>query len=284
VNALFRDATELNSKTPGKPGSVTARAVDLAADSLVRGGYTHIDHLATFLRQRGVASVLDPVFSSSPGPSRPGPVQYETFRQRFLDLGLVVETGEKGYLKPYNPLCGEVMLRSATDELGSFMKRGASRVRIRDWRDTAVPVNDLLKSFQEFWKSEADAFRKKDGARGRLTASIYDRSFPVFMLAAFLHKALGSSAVFRHEYAQGRGWVAIRMFFDRREYLIAAESGGGKPAGSSAEDVAKALAESGDPEGWLVVFDRETGKNKEKKPAGWSVETFEGVTVNIARL
>ncbi|MDR0621461.1 MAG: hypothetical protein LBJ61_06265, partial [Deltaproteobacteria bacterium] len=121
----------------------------------------------------------------------------------------------------------------------------------------------LLRSFQQFWARLSAKF---------LTGLINHENAPLIMLACFLEKVVNGGALVTIDYADGLGFADIVVEYAGRKYVIELKMKGNER--SRAKSLKQLLGYM-DPllvdEGWLIVFDRATGKTWKEKIT-WKTE------------
>ena len=103
VNALARQLVEVLAPDPQQV--IDVRHVNAAKEILIQRQDTHLDSLASLLREDRVRAVIEPILAGQ----QLGDIPNDD-RQFLIDLGLVVRSREGG-LTPANPIYREVLPR-----------------------------------------------------------------------------------------------------------------------------------------------------------------------------
>ncbi|MDR3152882.1 MAG: ATP-binding protein [Deltaproteobacteria bacterium] len=245
VNALARRIVEVKLKDD-RSARVTATHVDEAAETLIKRRDTHIRSLPERLKEPRVENVMESVLAGTFAAVSP----HDDDSRYCRDLGLLELTEEKR-LRPSNPICREVAVRTLTDRIDKFIPVTPCQT----WTDGENPLlSGLLAEFQAFWRENADA-----GAERFLLPKIFrhDEANHVIILFSFLQRALDGGAAVYHEYAEGRGAADLCAVRKGREYRIEIKIDADEPLEDSLAQLSGYLDTAGEKEGWLVIFDQE---------------------------
>ncbi|MDR1935800.1 MAG: ATP-binding protein, partial [Candidatus Accumulibacter sp.] len=161
-------------------------------------------------------------------------------------------------LRPANPIYRDVMARTLNarthDELPPTL---ANR-----WMDgQTLDMTELLKTFQQFWRENADAWIERYD---------YKEAAPHLILQAFLQRVVNGGAQIEREFALGRGRVDICVKYGKKAYPIEVKLAG-RPKAESLEQILDYMAACGAKEGWVISFDRHPGRSWDEK-ISWSTE------------
>jgi Holliday junction resolvase len=249
--------------------SITASHIDKAAEALIKRRDTHIDSLLEKLTEPCVIKVMDAVFA---GTISPVPLNDDD-RRYCIDLGLVVKDDNE-FLRPTNQIYKEVMSRVITDQIQFVLDPNITK---KQWTDGKVLfVNDLLTSFQNFYRKNSESFPKHFK---NLVALKFDEATFAFMLFSYFQKAVNSGAEVHREYAEGRGLVDLVAIYQGREYLIEVKLQENSTLGESLEQLAGYLDRAGEDEGWLVIFDPKAKPWKDK--VSYDKKNYKDYTIHV---
>ncbi|MDR1084158.1 MAG: AAA-like domain-containing protein [Deltaproteobacteria bacterium] len=244
VNALAYEVIVNNLKN-NFAIPITALHINNAAETLIKRRDTHIDSLLEKLTEPRVIKVMDAVFA---GTKSSAPLNDDD-RKYCVDLGIVVRNDNQS-LRPANQIYKEVMSRVITDQIQYALDDNIAK---KQWTDGKVLfVNDLLSSFQQFYRKNSESFPKHFK---NLVALKFDEATFSFMLLSYFQKAVNSGATVHREYAEGRGLVDLVAIYQGREYLIEVKLQENSKLDESLEQLAGYLERAGEEEGWLVIFD-----------------------------
>jgi hypothetical protein len=244
VNALAYEVI-VNNLKKNYSIAVTGSHIDNAAEELIKRRDTHIDSLLAKLAEPRVIKVMDSVFAGTISS-----VSLDDEDRRYcIDLGLVVQNDNQS-LRPANQIYKEVMARVITDPIQYALDPNIAK---KQWADGKILfVNDLLTSFQLFYRKNSESFPKQFK---NLVALKFDEATFAFMLQSYLQKAVNSGAIVHREYSEGRGSVDLAAIYQGREYLIEVKLHENSTLEESLAQLAGYLDRAGEKEGWLVIFD-----------------------------
>ena len=182
LQACFKDRA---GRDRGRP--VGAGAIDRARETLVRNRVTHLDQLASQLREERVRRVILPMLGGSlSGGYALRDLEY------VRDLGLVASHGE---VRMANPIYAEVIPRELTAVQESELESLVSPSwYIRE--DGSLDLPKLLGAFQGYYREHSESWVERYGHR---------EAGPQLVLHAYLHRVVNSGGRITREYAVARG-------------------------------------------------------------------------------
>jgi len=217
---------------------ITVAHVDAAKETIILERRSHIDSLASKLREPRVQKILGPMLVGDDLPSD------------FLDddfayvLGLGLITTRRRVAEIANPIYREVIPRVLTYvRQMSIPHNPASYVL----PDGGLDMEKLLRAFQTFWRKD-----------GHLAAEgfHYREAGPHLMLMAFLQRIVNGGGRIEREYGLGRGALDLMVFWKDDIHAIEVKLRRDTETEPEALDqVAGYLEHAGLAEGWLVLFD-----------------------------
>ncbi|MDE0629601.1 MAG: ATP-binding protein [Bryobacterales bacterium] len=256
LQACFNDRAGRDRRRP-----IGAGAVDRARETLVRNRVTHLDQLASQLREDRVRRVILPMLAGS--------VDWD-YSLRDLeyvrDLGLVAAQGK---VRMANPIYAEVIPR----ELTAAQESGLESQVSPGWyvrEDGSLDLPMLLDAFQGYFGENSESWVERYGHR---------EAGPQLVLHAYLHRVVNSGGRITREYAVGRGRTDLLV-----EWPLA-----GQPLGSHAsrhvveckvlrersslesvigqgrEQTARYMDRCGAETGHLLVFDMREGQSWDER-------------------
>jgi hypothetical protein len=242
VNALARQMVEVIVPDPQQ--TITAEHVEQAKEILIQRQDTHLDSLASILREDRVRAVLEPILAGQALGEMPN-----DDRQFLIDLGLVVRHPSGG-LAPANPIYREVLPRV----LASGPQDSLPMI-CPSWLTPAGTLDPekLLQSFLSFWQQHGEPLLK---------SALYHEIAPHLVLMAFLHRVVNGGGTLEREYAIGTDRMDLCLRYG--EVTLAIElkvwrEGRPDPLKAGLEQLDRDLAGLGLTTGWLVIFDRRQG-------------------------
>ena len=243
VNALAKEAVEELVPDPSRP--ITPAVIDAAKEELIRRQDTHLDSLAERLRETRVRQIIEPLLAGEALPAVP-----EDDLRYVLDLGLVHRSPEGGIVIA-NPIYREVIPRSLTSV------PSASLPQIRaTWLTPEGRLDPprLLDAFLAFWRQHGEPL---------LGSSPYHEVAPHLVLMAFLHRVANGGGTLEREYAIGSGRIDLLLTYRGDRLAIELKvwrDGEADPLAEGLNQLDRYLAGLGLDTGWLVIFDRRSGR------------------------
>jgi type II secretory pathway predicted ATPase ExeA len=239
VNALAKEIVEGLAADPTQ--TITAAHVNQAKEILIQRQDTHLDSLASLLREAWVQAIMEPILAGQ----ELGDVPNDD-RQFLVDLGLVTRSAAGG-LTVANPIYREVLPRV----LASGTQDSLPMIR-PSWLTPQGQLNpaQLLTAFLSFWRQHGQPLLK---------SAPYHEIAPHLVLMAFLHRVVNGGGTLEREYAIGSDRMDLCLRY--REVIVAMElkvwrEGRPDPLKAGLEQLERYLAGLGLTEGWLVIFDR----------------------------
>ena len=194
VNALAQQVCFKDQSGRDRSRSIGETAIDDAKETLILERVTHLDQLATILREDRVRRVIEPMLADSDALLD----LHEDDLSYVCDLGLVRDDGER---RIANPIYREVIPRQLTHGVqGSIMRRAASFVDGEGWLD----VPKLMADFQAYFRQHSEAWG--------MTVTYMEASAQL-LLHAYLQKVLNSGGRIEREYAMGRGRTDLLLLW-----------------------------------------------------------------------
>jgi len=242
VNALARQLVE--EIVPDPAQAITVWQVEQAKEILIRRQDTHIDSLASILREERVRAVIEPLLAGQ----ELGVIPSDD-RQFLVDLGLVVRHLAGG-LMPANPIYREVLprvLASGTqDSLPVIQPTWLTA-------EGKLDSGTLLNAFLSFWRQHGQPLLK---------SAPYHEIAPHLVLMAFLHRVVNGGGTLEREYAIGSDRMDLCLRYG--EVTMGMElkvwrDGRPDPLKAGLEQIERYLSGLGLETGWLVIFDQRSG-------------------------
>ncbi len=242
VNALARQIVEVIA--PDAQEEITPDHVNTAKEILIQRQDTHLDSLASILREDRVRAIIEPLLAGEELGNIPG-----DDRQFLVDLGLVVRNPAGG-LTPANPIYREVLPRV----LASGPQDSLPQIQPH-WLtpEGKLDVNELLTSFLSFWRQHGQPLLK---------SAPYHEIAPHLVLMAFLHRVINGGGTLEREYAIGSARMDLCLRYGDVTLGIELKvwrAGRPDPIQAGLEQLDHYLAGLGLMSGWLVIFDQRPG-------------------------
>jgi hypothetical protein len=261
VNALAREVVDkILGGDPARP--VTAALFDEAAERLILRRDTHLDSLIERLREERVRRIVEPVITGE-GLG----VDLDSDDARYvLDLGLLRR--DRKVWEAANPIYREVIART----LSYTSQENLPPTLAGRWlKDGALDMSGLLRGFQQFWRENADVWVEKYD---------YREAAPHLILQAFLQRVVNGGAHIDREFALGRGRGDLCGALGEHRYPGELKLyRGERTEAEGLEQLSAYMDTCGAAEGWLVLFDRRSGKSWDERIT-WCTVTSGGRTLH----
>jgi type II secretory pathway predicted ATPase ExeA len=242
VNALARQIVEVIAPDPAE--AITRDHVNTAKEILIQRQDTHLDSLASILREDRVRAIIEPLLAGK----ELGDVPSDD-RQFLVDLGLVVRDPAGG-LAPANPIYREVLPRV----LASGPQDSLPKIQPH-WLtpEGKLDPDKLLSSFLSFWRQHGQPLLK---------SAPYHEIAPHLVLMAFLHRVINGGGTLEREYAIGSDRMDLCLRYG--EVTLGMElkvwrEGRPDPIHAGLGQLDRYLSGLGLDSGWLVIFDQRPG-------------------------
>ncbi len=242
VNALARQVVEVLVTDPTQ--TIEARHFDEAKEILIRRQDTHLDSLASILREDRVRAIIEPMLSGL----ELGDVPQDDI-QFLLDLGLC-RRSPLGGLIIANPIYQEVLPRvlskTPEDAMPQIMPTWLTA-------DGTLDADKLLQAFLSFWRQHGQPLLK---------SAPYHEIAPHLVLMAFLHRVVNGGGTLEREYAIGSDRMDLCLSYG--EITLGMElkvwrQGRSDPLKAGLVQLDRYLSGLGLEKGWLIIFDQRTG-------------------------
>jgi hypothetical protein len=245
VNALaYRACFELPAGRD-RTQPITLELINQAKEAMIVERVTHLDQLAHKLQEPRVRRVIEPMLAGlTPGEAT------EDDRQYLVDLGLLKRDGAGGLIIA-NPIYREVLPRALASGPQDSLPRIAPT-----WLNADGTLNPaaLLDAFLDFWRQHGEPLLK---------SAPYHEIAPHLVLMAFLHRVINGGGTLEREYAIGRGRMDLCLRYGTATLgmeLKVWRDGAPDPRAQGLIQLDTYLAGLGLDAGWLVIFDRRSGR------------------------
>lgn len=262
VNAIAAEMVEaLGQRDPGFP--LTVAAAEEAIQRIILRCDTHIDSLLARLEEPRVRQIIEPVLLGEGESIQRASNDYQFVR----DLGLIRD--DQGQLSIANPIYNEVIART----LNGSLQLSLERTLIHRWMDgRTLDLSALLRAFQEFWRDHSEAWI------GRFD---YKEAAPHLILMGFLQRVVNGGARLDREFATGTRRVDLCVHYAGRRYPVELKLvRGAKTREEGLAQLARYMDTLGATEGWLVLFDRQSGRSWDKRLT-WETVAQDGRTIHV---
>ena len=261
VNALALQACFKDRAGRDRGRSIGAGDIDTARETLVRNRVTHLDQLASQLREERVRRVILPMLAGSVN------CDYSMRDLEYVrDIGLVAAQGR---VRMANPIYAEVIPRELTAAHESGLESQVSP----SWyvrEDGSLDLPKLLGAFQGYFREYSESWVERYGHR---------EAGPQLVLHAYLHRVIKSGGRITGEYAVARGRTDLLVEWPAPGETLASHpnkhviecrvlterSGRESVIRQGREQTARYMDRSGAETGHLLVFDIREDRSWEER-------------------
>ena len=266
VNALARECVvKIHAYDYSAP--ITADDIVAAKEAIIRRRDTHVDSLMERLREPRVRRVVEPVIFGGASP-----VSRDSEDYRFVvDLGLMREN-ELRELVPSNRMYAEIIGRYLTRDTQDDMVKSVPQT---PWAlPDGLDMPGLMAAFQSFWRENSGVIRNPHD---------YQEALPHLVLMAFLQRVTNGNGRILREMALGSRRLDLCVEYRGHRYAVEVKTAKNFAGEKSYAQLASYLDSLGLAEGWMPVFDDDTGKPWDERLFTRD-ETFDGKTIHVVGL
>jgi hypothetical protein len=204
VNSLFERATTRILEQDDY-SAVTLEHVESAREQMTLARETHLDSLATRLREAKIKKIIEPIIIGEINPEL-GRENLDV--QYVMDMGLIKWDTQNG-LTIANPIYSEIITRNLNSGYHDIMPPPSA------WKwqkaDGSLDMDSLLREFQRFWRRHSEIWDQK---------ADYTEAFPHLLLMAFLQRILNGGGKMEREAAAGRGRMDLLVEYKGVKAII----------------------------------------------------------------
>jgi len=242
VNALARQIVEVI--LPESQQTIETNHMEQAKEILIQRQDTHLDSLASLLREKPVQAIIEPILAGQDL----GDIPNDDLRF-LIDLGLC-RMSSQGGLVIANPIYQEVLPRVLSQTPQASLPQIAPSWLMPDGK---LDSEKLLEAFLTFWRQHGEPLLK---------SAPYHEIAPHLVLMAFLHRVVNGGGTLEREYAIGSDRMDLCLRYG--DVTLGMElkvwrQGRPDPIKAGLEQLDRYLAGLGINQGWLVIFDQRQG-------------------------
>jgi hypothetical protein len=259
VNAIAREAVvKILREDYSQP--VTRNLVERAIQNIILARGTHFDSLIERLRDPRVRKVIEPLILGEEAEDKLSDDYLYT-----KNLGLIREINRK--VEPANPIYAELIVRALSwNAQDSIAGTHEDYTISRYLRDGKLDMDFLIQDFQEFWRENGEIWIN----RYKTKLYQYDEAAPHLVLQAFLQRILNGDGHIIREMALGSKRADLCVVYDGHKYPIELKiSQNMRKSIDPLKQISEYMDKVGSNTGWLVTFDRDTGKSWDVKIYMW---------------
>ncbi|NEP58357.1 MAG: ATP-binding protein [Symploca sp. SIO2G7] len=242
VNALARQIVEVILPEPRQV--IMIDHVEQAKELLIQRQDTHLDSLASLLRENRVRAVIEPMLAGQKLEDIPNDdIQF------LIDLGLCYMSPQGG-LAIANPIYQEVLPRVLSQTPQASLPQISPSWLTSEGK---LAPEQLLEAFLSFWRQHGEPLLK---------SAPYHEIAPHLVLMAFLHRVVNGGGTLEREYAIGSDRMDLCLRYG--DVTLGMElkvwrEGRPDPIKAGLEQLERYLMGLGLDRGWLVIFDQRQG-------------------------
>ncbi|MDR2694106.1 MAG: hypothetical protein LBB74_07820 [Chitinispirillales bacterium] len=267
VNAIARECVdEITKRDYAVP--VTQSMAEQAIRNIILARGTHIDSIFERLKEERVRNVIGPLIVGENTDEESDDYLYTR------DLGLIRD--DRGKTEPANPIYAELIIRTLTR---SVQKSIPEEYAIPSYiKGGKLDIGFLMRDFQEYWRENSEILEadyKKNSYR-------YNEYATHLVMLAFLQRVVNGGGQVIRELALGKKRADLCVVYGGEKYPIELK------IRQSIRNNAKVLDQIlgymdkiGSDIGWLVIFDKDTGKSWDEK-IYMKEEMVDGKRVTVA--
>jgi hypothetical protein len=180
---------------------------------------------------------------------------------------------DSGDLRSADPIIQKAILKFRSEPFQRRLNKSLDLAMTNCWVDgERLDMTSLMKTFQEVWREKSGAIKDPNG---------YDQAMPILVLNAYLQRIIGVGVERLHrEFALGLGRFDILVRHQGVTYPVMAMLRPQKGLEDRLEQIKGHMDRYGAREGWLVIFDRESGKPWEEK-ISWETREVGGARIHL---
>jgi len=257
VNAVACECVEEIAKND-RSIPITRPLADQAVQNLIKAWGTHFDSMMERLKEPRVRNIIEPLLLG-------GGITIDVRSNDYLytrDLGLIREIN--GKVEPANPIYSELIVRTLNWSVQmSLLRDYADYEAPRYMKDGKIDVDRLLKDFQQYWRENSDIWIECYETQFYQ----YNEAAPHLVLQAFLQRVINGGGQIIREMALGKTRADLCVVYDGQKYpielkILQTMRGG---VNEGIRQILGYMDKVGSDAGWLVIFDRDKGKNWDEK-------------------
>ena len=256
VNAIARECVEkICNDDYSIP--ITLEMIKNAISNLILQCPTHFDSLMERLKESRVRKIIEPLILGGAIPER---ITDDYLYVR--DLGLIKE-GPKGLVEPGNLIYAEIITRLLNFGVQETLKVEKPDDELPKYiKDGKIDITFLLTEFQAFWRENSEIWIK------RYEENLYQyvEAAPHLVLQAFLQRVINGGGIIYREMALGKDRADICIDWQGQRYPIELKMyRNAKTEEEAVQQILKYMEKVGSNNGWVVIFDRNTGTTWDEK-------------------
>jgi hypothetical protein len=256
VNAVARECVEeINKRDYVTP--ITQSMAEQAVQNIILARGTHVDSLLERLKEPRVRRVIQPLITGEDILDRRQSDDYPFTK----DLGLIRD--DRGRVEPANPIYAELIIRALTADIQDVIAEKHREYNLpRYLKDGKLDMDFLMREFQTYWRENSEIWRERFNTK----LYAYDEAAAQLVMQAFLQRVVNGGGHVIREMAAGTRRADICVEYNGQKYplelkILQSET-------SRKESLAQLrdyMDKLGADVGWLVIFDRDTGKGWDEK-------------------
>jgi hypothetical protein len=254
VNAIARECVEkITERDYTVP--ITQSLIDQAIQNIIFARGTHVDSLLERLKEERVRDVIGPLIIGEKADRESDNYLYTR------DLGLIRE--RDGKTEFANPIYAELVLRALTQYVQSEIKDTYEEYVIpRYLKDGKLDIDFLMRDFQQYWRENSELLEtdyKNNTYR-------YNEYTAHLVMLAFLQRVINGGGSIIREMALGMKRADLCIVCKGDKYPIEVKIlQSERNRADSLAQISGYADKLGADAGWLVIFDKDSGKSWDEK-------------------
>jgi len=255
VNAIAREAVVKITRNDYSQ-AVTREYAEQAVQNIILTRGTHFDSLIRKLREPRIRKVIGPLILGEEILDRTTDDYIYT-----RDLGLIREVNRK--TEAANPIYAEMIVRALNQGVQDSIENTYREYGIpRYIKDGRLDMDYLIKDFQSYWRENSEIWK----TRYEKELYQYDEAAPHLVLQAFLQRVINGGGKIIREMSLGTKRADLCVVYGEHKYPIELKLlQNVRSREKSLEQISEYMDKCGSDTGWLVIFDRDTGKSWDDK-------------------
>jgi hypothetical protein len=255
VNAIACECVEkITKKDYSVP--ITRDLTEQAIRDLILKRGTHFDSLMERLKESRVRNIISPLILGE----EVADIESDDYLYA-KDLGLIREND--GETEPSNPIYAELIIRFLGRNVQKSIESAYKDYTIpRYLRDGKLDMDFLIKDFQIYWRENSEIWNK----RYKTDIYEYDEAATHLVMQAFLYRIVNGGGQILREMALGKKRADLCLIYNEQKYPIELKIlQNEKNRAESITQILTYMDKVGSDVGWLIIFDRDTGKSWNEK-------------------
>jgi hypothetical protein len=251
VNAIARECVEKITKRDYS-APITQDMVELAVQNIIFARGTHVDSLMERLKEDRVRDVIGPLITGERTDEESDDYLYTR------DLGLIRD--DRGKTEPANPIYAELIVRTLTRGVQKSIPENYAEARYL--KDGKLDMDFLMGNFQQYWRENSEILK----AGYENNSYRYNEYTTHLVMLAFLQRVINGGGRIIREMALGTRRTDLCVVYKNDKYPVELKIlQNERNRADSLAQIRDYMDKLGSDIGWLVIFDRDSGRGWDEK-------------------